>query len=300
MAEPRNPGRQLAVFFSTLALACLLGAGLAFGATYFAQTDLERDATRDARKLADDVIRPLLVPSDVEAPIGGERYDALLAAMDERVLGGPIDRVRLWAPDGTILFADDADLVGTREADMREDIHATIAGTAQSTVVGSRFRTLTSLRIGEPPTPVAVELGRSHVGIVEAARDPWYPWAIRGAVATAVCAGLAVASWILFALVGALGRLTARRRAAREAKPTVARSGSRRTADSEPASYMAPGFQEEVQARLRAEEELDGVRRERDALLDRVRHLEAELDGARGGSSDEARLRQAALARERR
>jgi hypothetical protein len=63
---------------------------------------------------------------------------------------------------------------------------------------------------------------------------------------------------------------------------------------------MAPGFQEEVQARLRAEEELDGVRRERDALLDRVRHLEAELDGARGGSSDEARLRQAALARERR
>jgi hypothetical protein len=299
MSQPQHRGRSLRAFFATLAGICLLAAGAAYGVTYYQQTELERDATRDARKLAVEVFQPLLIPDDVAAPIRGARYEALLAEVEARMLGGPIDGVRLWAADGTILFAEDPAMVGEREPDMRPAIHAAIAGTSESEVVGDRFRTMTSLRVGEPPTAVAVELGRSHVAIVEAARDPWYPWVRRGLVAAGVCAVLAIAAGILFALVGAAQRSAAKRRDAGETVPAWrSRKEPARAPNGDQPAYTIPGFQEEVEARRRAEDELEEVRRDRDALLQRVRRLEIELDEARGGPSDEERLRRAALARD--
>lgn len=297
MSEPQNLGRSLRAFFATLAGIFLLAAAAGYGITYYQRTELEREATRDARKLVVEVFQPLLTPADLVAPIVGERYEELQTGVRERMLGGPIDGVRLLAADGTILFADDPALVGEREPEMRSDIHAAIAGASESVVVGERFRTLTSLKVGEPPTVVAVELGRSHVAIVEAAKDPWYPWAIRAAVAAGLCAALAVATGILFALLGGVRRAAARHRASADrAPPRRSRRDQGREPDPGNPAYMTPGFQEEVQARRRAEEALEEVRHDRDALLVRVRRLEAELDETSGGTSDEVRLRRAALA----
>ncbi len=165
MSKRGNRSREIRALWATLAVIALLGAGAAFGATRYAQIDAERDATRDAHRLAVDVLQPLLIPADTQSPVRGVRYDQLLASVRERVLAGPINGVRLWRGDGTVLFSDEPALVGTHETEMREDVHEAIAGTSLGDVSGDRFRTLTSLRIGEPPAVVAVELDESHAAL---------------------------------------------------------------------------------------------------------------------------------------
>lgn len=258
----------------------LVGAGAAYGVTRYLQSELESDATRDARKLSVDVLEPLLVPADTGGPIRGARYDDLLSSVEQRVLAGPISAAKLWAADGTILFADRRELVGDRVAAMRNDIHDVIAGTSQSSVDGDRFRTLTVLEVGSPPTLVAAELVRSHPAMVEASRKTWYPWVRRGVAAAVACAVLYVLTAIAFALVGVLTRRSAERRAASDGSPPPVRRKAAPVQDQDLPAYMQPGFQEEVEARRRVEEELKATQGERDALRERVQRLEAELRGA--------------------
>ncbi|HEX5951133.1 MAG TPA: hypothetical protein VFZ96_09025, partial [Actinomycetota bacterium] len=152
MPERRNRGRELRALWATLAVICLLVAGVAYGATRYLQSELEADATRDARKLTNEVLEPLLTANDASAPLHGDRYDQLLAAVRERVLAGPVTGVVLWAQDGTVLFADERQLVGEQRTKMREELHSAIAGSSTSAVEDGEFRTLTSMRVGQPPT----------------------------------------------------------------------------------------------------------------------------------------------------
>lgn len=281
-----NLGRRLRALWATIATISLLGAGAAFGVTWYSQGQLERDATRDAHKLAVDVIQPLLIPADAEGPIHGDRYDELLASVERSVLEGPISGVKLWGADGTILFADAPALVGRRDPEMRDDIHAAISGTSQGTVEGDRFLTLTSLQVGEPPTVLAIELGQSHTAIIEQARERWYPWAIRGGVAAAVCVGLYIATAILFLILASLERRSVRRKeSAPEAGAITGRAAKRGAsapaADANLPPYMRPGYQDEVEARRQVETALETAEHERAALTERLRRTQAELDEAR-------------------
>jgi hypothetical protein len=284
MPDRRHRGRQLRDVFITLALIFLVGAGAAYGVTRYLQSELESDANRDARKLSVDVLQPLLVPADVQGPVQGARYDELLAAVDQRVLAGPINGVLLLAQDGTVLFADQPSLVGDHEPALRDDIHAVIAGTSQSSVDGDRFRTLTALEIGSPPTLVAAELVRSHTAIVEESREVWYPWVARAITAAIVCFGLALVTAIVFSVIGVLERRSARPRSAVEA-PRPRRKKVAADADENAPAYMHPSFKEEVAARRQVEDELRAIEHERDALAQRVQHLEAELDRLKERSS---------------
>ena len=284
MPDRRHRGRQLRDVFITLALIFLLGAGAAYGATRYLQSGLESDATRDARRLSVDVLQPLLVPADAQGLVQGARYDELLSAVDERLLAGPINGVLLLARDGTVLFADQPSLVGDREPALRDDIHSVIAGTSQSSVDGDRFRTLTALEIGSPPTLVAAELVRSHPAIVEESREVWYPWVGRAITAAIVCFGLALVTAIVFATIGVLGRRSARQRSTVES-PRVRRKKGGADADENAPAYLHPSFKDEVAARRQVEEELMAIQHERDALAARVQRLEAELDGLKTRSS---------------
>lgn len=284
MPDRRHRGRQLRDVFITLALIFLLGAGAAYGATRYLQSGLESDATRDARKLSVDVLQPLLVPADAQGLVQGARYDELLSAVDERVLAGPINGVLLLAQDGTVLFADQPSLVGDHEPALRDDIHSVIAGTSQSSVDGDRFRTLTALEIGSPPTLVAAELVRSHPAIVEESREVWYPWVGRAITAAIVCFGLALVTAIVFATIGVLGRRSARQRSTVES-PRLRRKKAGADADENAPAYLHPSFKDEVAARRQVEDELMAIQHERDALAARVQRLEAELDGLKTRSS---------------
>jgi hypothetical protein len=284
MPDRRHRGRQLRDVFITLALIFLVGAGAAYGVTRYLQSELESDANRDSHKLSVDVLQPLLVPADAQGPVQGARYDELLAAVDQRVLAGPINGVLLLAQDGTVLFADQPSRVGDHEPALRDDIHAVIAGTSQSSVDGDRFRTLTALEIGSPPTLVAAELVRSHTAIVEESREVWYPWVARAITAAIVCFALALVTAIVFSVIGVLERHSARQRSAVEA-PRLRRKKAGAQADENAPAYMHPSFKEEVAARRHVEEELRAIQHERDALAQRVQHLEAELDRLKERSS---------------
>jgi hypothetical protein len=174
--------------------------------------------------------------------------------------------------------------VGDHEPALRDDIHAVIAGTSQSSVDGDRFRTLTALEIGSPPTLVAAELVRSHTAIVEESREVWYPWVARAITAAIVCFGLALVTAIVFSVIGVLERRSARPRSAVEA-PRPRRKKVAADADENAPAYMHPSFKEEVAARRQVEDELRAIEHERDALAQRVQHLEAELDRLKERSS---------------
>ncbi len=277
MSDLRHRGQQLRGLFLWLAVIFLVVAGVAYGVTWYQQTELEADATRDARRLSLDVLQPLLVSADAQGPVRGARYDELLDAVEKRVLAGAINGVLLLAQDGTVLFADQPALVGDQQPALRDDIHAAVSGASQSSVDDGRFRTLTVLEIGSPPTLVAAELVRSHTAIVEESREQWYPWVWRAIPAAIVSFGLALVTAIVFFAIGALRRRSARQRSA-VAAPPVRRNKAERVANENLPAYMQPTFKDEVAARRRAEEELNTVQHERDALASRVQRLEAELD----------------------
>jgi hypothetical protein len=277
MSDLTHRGQQLRGIFLWLAVIFLVAAGAAYGVTWYQQTELEADATRDARRLSLDVLQPLLVSADAQGPVQGARYDELLGAVEKRVLAGPINGVLLLAQDGTVLFADQPALVGDQQPAMRDDIHAAISGVSQSSVEDNRFRTLTVLEIGSPPTLVAAELVRSHTAIVEESREPWYPWVWPAITAAIVCFGLALVTAIVFSVIVALRRRSARQRSAVPAPP-VRKKKAERVANENLPAYMHPSFKDEVAARRRAEEELSTIQHERDALASRVQRLEAELD----------------------
>ena len=277
MAARKDLGRDLRALWATLAVICLLGAGAAYGATRYLQTELEADATRDARKLTMDVLRPLLLPRDATAPIRAARYEQLLDSVHERVLAGPIVGLKLWAADGTILFATNQDQVGDREPAMREDLHDVIGGASRSVVEGDRFRTFTSMRIGEPPTIVTAELVRSHAAIVEKSRERWYPWVPRALMAAAGFAAFYVATAILFAIAAALRRWARRRKVSGREAPPIPGSRAGRPAEDLPA-YMAPGFREMVESRQEMELEMATALQERDELATRLRGIETQTE----------------------
>jgi hypothetical protein len=299
-------GRELRGLWGTLTVIFLLAVGFTYGATRYQQRQFEEDATRDARKLAVRVLQPMLLPSDASGPVRGERYQQLLSIVEERVMAGPINRVRVWRADGTILFADDPSVVGKREPQMRDEIHAvTGSGTSQGSVKGERYRSLTSVRVGDPPRFLVVELDQPHDGIVQRAKKQWRPWMVRAGIGAGVSFVLYLATAIGFALYGALvksGRAKPKQAKPKDAKakdakakdakaqatPAVAKNGKEGKRggdkDGELPGYMQPGFQDEVNARRRAEDAMQTLERQRDELLERVRRLEAELEQARGGN----------------
>lgn len=298
MPERRNVARRLRSLWGTLAAICLLAAGVLYGVTRYIQLELEGDAARAAHKLAVDHIEPHLVPADAMDPIAGSRYEELAASFRWELADGPSESVRLWTSDGTILFADKAELVGRRQGDVRDDIKLLRSGASRSMVDGDRFRTLTMLRIGESQSLIVIGLDRPHAPLVAKSRARWYPWIKPAIVAAVVCFAL----WALAALAvvllprvrpGASMRRTgsdAQQPQPSNGKPRKAARRDPSTQDLDLPAYMFPGFREEVEARRRLQEELEIARRERDALLDRVRRLESDEHGRQQDSEAGSRV----------
>ncbi|HYP74140.1 MAG TPA: histidine kinase [Microbacterium sp.] len=93
-------------------VAVLVVVGLL--ATFAAQWLAEREAVNDAAGVTDVLADAVIQPALTTALADGD--PAAVAAMDDlvraHVLGDDVVRVKIWSPEGTVLYADEPQLVG--------------------------------------------------------------------------------------------------------------------------------------------------------------------------------------------
>lgn len=169
------------------------------------------DAQRRAELYAATVFRNTLGPGDVATPLEGSRRESLFAEVKAYVLTDPpVARIRLWSPDGTLLFSTDgADEPGGRSTD--PTISSAAEGSVQSrlaaeplssppTGTGHReatplFQTFVPLRVrGSADVLGAVEVEQFAAALQERADDPWWPVQAGASGATVLLALLALVS----------------------------------------------------------------------------------------------------------
>lgn len=212
-------------------LVVLAGALLALS---IAQWDraLEKeyeDAQVRAELYAATVFRSTLGPLDVATPLEGNRRDSLLAEVEAFVLVDPtVARVRLWSPDGTLLFSTDpADNPGETSQD--PSIATAAGGAVQSrlatepisSVEGDRratplFQTFAPLRVrGSANVVGAVEVEQSSADLEKRADDPW--WLVQAGASGATVL-FAVMAFI--AVVRGMRRAPSRRDRTKDDRPS--------------------------------------------------------------------------------
>jgi two-component system NarL family sensor kinase len=94
-----------------LALAILVGAAGALLSNRIAENQSVHEVARTADLLADSVIQPELTDTLNATPAAVTALDAVVR---ERVLSDSLIRVKLWQPDGLILYSDEPRLIGKR------------------------------------------------------------------------------------------------------------------------------------------------------------------------------------------
>ena len=151
-----------------------------------------REAVRDAGEFAQLVGRGIVEPALANGVLEGEA--AALARLDrivqERVLGERIVRVKLWSPDGRIVYSDEPRLVGSRfalEADKREALRSGETHVEVSDLDapenrfergrGSLHEVYTRLRTPDG-TPLLFETYQESNAVVATGRDIWVPFAV--------------------------------------------------------------------------------------------------------------------------
>jgi signal transduction histidine kinase len=84
------------------------------GGSFAARRLAEREAVNDAANTADVLAEAVVQPSLSDALLDGD-VDALSAfstVVDSQVLGENVVHVKLWTPDGKVVYADEAELIG--------------------------------------------------------------------------------------------------------------------------------------------------------------------------------------------
>lgn len=157
-----TPRRVVTQMVAALALVLVVVAGLAtFAAGRLAEREAVNDAAAAADLIADAVITPLLTDDLLDGVDGSAT--ALDTVVRDVVLGDEIVRVKIWAPDGTIVYADESHLVGRRFAlstDQKEALAdpRTIAEVSQLDQTENEFET--GSRLLEVYRPVWTPTGR--------------------------------------------------------------------------------------------------------------------------------------------
>ncbi|MBA3363140.1 MAG: hypothetical protein H0T07_01895 [Actinobacteria bacterium] len=149
------------------------------------------DGQERAELYAATVFRTALDPVDVTTPLEGDRRDSLFAEVQAFVLTDPtVARVRLWDPEGTLLFSTDP---AENPGDTSEDpaIRSASGGSVQSRLAleplspppaedrareaTPLFQTFAPLRIrGSADAVGAVEIEQFAAALEERADEPWW------------------------------------------------------------------------------------------------------------------------------
>ena len=133
MAHERLRGTSIVWRFAVTSLLVfvLIGVGIATTRGRDLRERSEAAAAVRAGLIAEGVIAPLLRPADLEAPIRGTRYEELDRAIHGFAMDqAGIERIKIWSPEGTILFSNDPEQVGLSpepEEDLLEAFEGEVA-----------------------------------------------------------------------------------------------------------------------------------------------------------------------------
>ena len=119
MRAPRSTSRWRLGLPGRFALASLvtfvaIGAALTVLTNHQIVHTQELDAQFHAQFVADSLLAHKLPEYGLKHPVRGRRYRSLNRFVRTRILQFPVMRVKIWRPDGTILYSDEPRLVGAR------------------------------------------------------------------------------------------------------------------------------------------------------------------------------------------
>jgi signal transduction histidine kinase len=116
---------------TSLLVFALVGVGIAILREDDLRARSEDSAAVRAELIAAGVVAPMLVPGDLRTPIRGERYRELDAALHGFAMDhAGVLRVKIWSPEGVVVFSNDPDQVGLApepEEDLLEAFEGEVA-----------------------------------------------------------------------------------------------------------------------------------------------------------------------------
>jgi signal transduction histidine kinase len=126
----RRYGRRVALAQFMLSSAAVLVVVATIGAVVLRHV-ATAEAVQDARAVTVAFGHGVLRHQITRGVLDGDpaAVDALDRAVHERVLGAPIIRVKVWTPDGRIVYSDASDLIG-RRFKLADDLRASLADNA--------------------------------------------------------------------------------------------------------------------------------------------------------------------------
>ncbi|KAA9111427.1 sensor histidine kinase [Microbacterium rhizomatis] len=200
--EPLRPRRV--VLRLSLALVAAVVVVAALGAIA-AQLLAERQSVNDAASRADLLAEAIVQPALTDALADGDA--AAVAAFDalvrEQVLGQSVVRVKLWQPDGQVVYADEPQLIGRSfplSADQRAALSAPQVRAEVSDLSSSENQFESGGRLLEVYRPVWAPDGRE---LLFEMYSPYAPVAERSAELWRGFAGITISSLLLLAALAA-------------------------------------------------------------------------------------------------
>ena len=133
MGSTREPRLVLRFAVASLIAFVLVGAGAMLLMMHYAVQRAEAVGTFHAQYVVESVLAPALQGVDLSEPLRGETYDRVDSIVHDRVLNdGRAVRVKIWRPDGTIVYSDEPSLVGMRFPEEGEELPDVIAGETEA------------------------------------------------------------------------------------------------------------------------------------------------------------------------
>jgi signal transduction histidine kinase len=133
MARTHEPRLVLRFAVASLLVFLVVGVAAMVLIVRSARDRAERAGAEHASFVADAVLAPALEWMDLSEPLTGTDYARVHEVVRERILAGGRDvRVKVWSPDGTIVFADEPELVGMRFPEEVGELAEVLEGRVES------------------------------------------------------------------------------------------------------------------------------------------------------------------------
>ena len=157
------------------AAVALLGLALAGVETSHERSTAQRDAAASAQLLVQVGLQPHIQRSDMDTGLRPDAIAQLDSAFQAGLADGQLVRIKLWSPDGQVLYSDQHELIGQRfpiEDDLQESLDGELTADVSHL---DKAENVDERQFGELlEVYVPVQFGQEHVGAFEI-YVPWTP-----------------------------------------------------------------------------------------------------------------------------